>query len=156
MTAEPNEMTRSRLLATFRLRDAHYALDAAVVLEVIRVGEITPVPHSPCELLGVINLRGRIVSLIDMAQVLGLPKQTLGARSRVFIVEHSGEYVGLLADEVGEVAELEEHQLQPPPASVPLERLRYCLSVCRLDHRVVMLLDSAALLELPQLGIQAA
>lgn len=155
MTTEAIQTTGSRLLATFRLRDAHYALDAAVVLEVIRVGEITPVPHSAAEILGVINLRGRIVSLVDMARVLGLPEQPPGGRSRIFIVEHAGEYVGLLADEVGEVAEVADQQLQPPPSSVPQERLRYCLSVYRFDHRVVMLLDSAALLDLPQLGIQA-
>lgn len=156
MTTDSIETGRSRLLATFRLRDAYYALDAGVVLEVIRVGEITPVPHSVGEVLGVINLRGRIVTLIDMARVLGLPAQAPGPRSRIFIVEHLGEYVGLLADEVGEVAEVEDHELQPPPSSVPQERLRYCLNVYRLDHRVVMLLDSAALLELPQLGLQPA
>ena len=156
MNTESIEAVRSRLLATFRLRDAHYALDAAVVLEVIRVAEISPVPDSPAELLGVINLRGRIVSLIDIAQVLGMSQQKVGPRSRVFIVEHAGEYVGLLADEVGEVAEIEDQQMQPPPASVPQDWLRFCLSVFRLDQRVVMLLDSAALMGAPQLGMQVA
>lgn len=140
---------KSNLLATFRLRESCYAIDAALVLEVIRVSEITPVPHAPPDVVGVINLRGRIVTLIDMGLALGLSPAVIGPQSRIFIVEDRGEYTGLLADEVGEVAEAAEAELQSPPANVPLERLRFCPSVYRLDSRVVLLLDATALLQGP-------
>lgn len=137
----------SSLFATFRLRDAHYALDAEVVMEVIRVGEITPVAHAPQQVIGVINLRGRIVTLIDMGVSLGLPPAVQTVLSRILIVEDAGEFTGLLADEVSDVTDVSSDDIQPTPANISLERLRYCHGVFRRRERVVLLLDSKSLLE---------
>jgi purine-binding chemotaxis protein CheW len=141
----------SSLFATFRLRDAYYALDAEVVVEVIRVGEITPVAHAPLQVIGVINLRGRIVTLIDMGVSLGLAPAVQTAMSRILIVEDAGEFTGLLADEVSDVTDVSSDEIQPTPANIPLERLRYCHGVFRRSDRVVLLLDGKGLLDVAHL-----
>jgi len=150
-----SELTKNLnlLLATFKLRESYYALDAAYVYEVIRVGEITPVPHCSKEILGVINLRGRIVTLIDISLSLGYGAAQVGSQSRVFIVEDRSEYVGMLADQVSEVTEVSQEQMQAPPANIPLEQLKYCRGVFRIGNRVVSFLDTNALLHA---GLQSA
>ena len=140
------------LLAAFMLRQSRYALDAAIVLEVIRVAEISPVPHAPDGVLGVINLRGRIVTLLDTGLILGLAPAEITTRSRIFIVEDRGEYAGLLADQVSEVTEVSDFDLQVPPANIPQEHLKFCQSVYRVSGHVVLLLDTTALLESVQIA----
>ena len=134
------------LLASFFVRDALCALDAASVQEVIRVGPMTPVPYAPKEVLGIFNLRGRIVTIIDVGQFLGLPAAVPGSESRIFIVEDRNEFIGLLVDRVDEVVEVEREQWQPPPANVKWGQGRFFKGVCRVNGRVITMLDRGELL----------
>src|SRR2546427_11715560 len=86
------------LLATFRVRHALCALDAAAVQEVIRLGLLTPVRHSPAEVCGIVNLRGKIVTVLDLGLRLGLPKIVPNTESRIFIMEDRNEVIGRLVD----------------------------------------------------------
>ena len=113
------QTARSALLATFFVRKALCALDASVVQEVIRPGSVTPVRHAPAEVLGVINLRGRIVTLLDTGLILGFDKSVAGPDSRIFIVEDRNEFVGLLVDRVAEVIETEPDCGEPLPVNIP-------------------------------------
>ncbi len=140
-----SETLSSHLCATFRLRDGWFALDAALVLEVIRVSAITTVAHSPVEVVGVINLRGRIVTLLDIGLLLGLGSTPITAMSRVFVVEDRGEYIGLLVDQVGDVRDVQAADLQPPPANVPDAQLHYLTGVYRADAKVISLLNARLL-----------
>ena len=95
MTAVQIERTaQTTLLATFFVRDALCALDAAGVQEVIRLGAVTPVRHAADEVAGVINLRGKIVTLLDIGMILGLGRAPATRDSRVFIVEDRAEFLG--------------------------------------------------------------
>lgn len=134
------------LLATFFVRDALCALDAASVQEVIRIGPMTPVPYAPKEVLGIFNLRGRIVTIVDIGQLLGFPQAVPGSDGRIFIVEDRNEFIGLLVDHVDEVVEVEREQWQPPPANVNWEQGRFFKGVCRANGRVITMLDRSALL----------
>src|ERR1700735_2682115 len=89
---------RTVLLATFFVRDALCALDATGVQEVIRLGPVTRVRDAPQEVPGIVNLRGKIVTIIDLGLRLGFPKAVPGIESRVFIMEDQGEFIGLLVD----------------------------------------------------------
>src|ERR1700742_819154 len=89
---------QTALLATFFLRDALCALDAAGIQEVIRVGPITPVRHAPESVAGIVNLRGKIVTVLDLGLRLGLPKAVPGPDTRIFIMEDGNEFIGLLVD----------------------------------------------------------
>jgi purine-binding chemotaxis protein CheW len=134
------------LLATFFVRDALCALDAAGVQEVIRLGPVTPVPYAPAEVGGIVNLRGRIVTIVDLGLRLGFPKAVAGADSRIFIIEDRNEFIGLLVDRVDEVVEVESAHWQPPPANVNWGQARFFKGVCRSRGRVITLLDAGKIL----------
>ncbi len=112
------EVTQS-LVATFVVDDRHYGLTTSRVREVVRIGEITPVHHSPEFILGIMNLRGRIVTVVDLGRKLGLTSQALTGHSRIFIAEWQQEHVGLLVDRVGEVVPFDETELRPVPENMP-------------------------------------
>ena len=134
------------LLATFLVRDALCALDAAGVQEVIRVGPVTPVRHAPEEVIGIINLRGRIVTIVDLGLRLAFPRATTGPDSRIFIIEDRNEFIGLLVDRVDEVVEVERDEWQAPPANVNAAQARYFKGICRARGRVITLLDTSQIL----------
>jgi chemotaxis signal transduction protein len=85
--------------------------------------------------------------LIDIGLILGFTPASITSQSRIFIVEDRGEYTGLLADQVSEVTEVADCDLQVPPANIPQEQLKFCRSVYKASSRVVLLLDTSALLE---------
>jgi purine-binding chemotaxis protein CheW len=134
------------LLATFFIREAHCALDAAGVQEVIRLGPLTQVRHAPEEVLGIINLRGRIVTILDVGLQLGFAKVTPGPETRVFIVEDRGEFIGLLVDRVGEVVEMDGKPLDAPPGNVSAAQSRFFKGVCRAGGHVIAQVDVNQLL----------
>ena len=134
------------LLATFFVRDALCALDAAGIQEVIRLGPLTPVWHAPPEVAGIVNLRGKTITILDLGLRLGFPKAVPSGESRVFIIEDRGEYVGLLVDRVDEVVEVDRDQSQAPPANVPGGQSRFFQSVYRTADRTITVLDPGPVL----------
>jgi purine-binding chemotaxis protein CheW len=146
MTASPAQAETTALLATFYVRGAHYALDAAKVQEVIRFEAVTPVRHAPESVLGVINLRGRIVTVVDAGARLRVAPVPPGPDRRVFIVEDRGEFVGILVDRVGEVLELDGATLEPPPANVSQTHGGLFKGVYRAGGKLVTLVDLDLLL----------
>lgn len=134
------------LLATFFVRDALCGLNASSVQEVIRLGAITLAPHAPPDVAGIINLRGRIVTVVDAGMKLGYGPTAPGQNSRVFIVEDRDEFLGLLVDRVGEVLEVESGTEEPMPANLPPSQSKYFKGVNRIGGRVIALLDSAEMM----------
>ena len=143
-TAKGREATT--LLATFYLQDTLFALDAAAVQEVIRLGTVTPVRHSPSEVTGVINLRGKIVTLLDTSLMLGYGQAVHSRESRVFLVEDQGEFLGLLVDRVGDVIEIERDRGHALPVNIPPGQARFLTGVYRTAGRVVTLINTSRLL----------
>jgi len=134
------------LLATFYVRDALCALDAAGIQEVIRLGPLTPVRHAPPDVAGILNLRGKIVTILDIGLRLGFEKAVPAADSRIFIIEDRNEFVGLLVDRVDEVVEVEQNQWQAPPANVRGTQGRFFRGVCRAGGRAITVLDPGPVL----------
>jgi purine-binding chemotaxis protein CheW len=137
---------QTMLLATFYVRASLCALDAAGVQEVIRLGPVTPVRYAPEEVLGVVNLRGKIVTILDLGLRLGWAAAVAGPESRIFIMEDRNEFIGLLVDRVDEVVEVEHDHWQPPPANVNARQARFFKGVCRAGGRVITLLDATLIL----------
>jgi purine-binding chemotaxis protein CheW len=106
------------LISTFSLGGALFGLDTARVQEVVRVADMTPVHRSPAYVVGVMNLRGRIVTVIDLSRKLDMPPQIVRSSSRIYIVEWRSEYVGLLVEEVAEVISASRDRLLPAPENV--------------------------------------
>ncbi|MGA2714042.1 MAG: chemotaxis protein CheW [Bryobacteraceae bacterium] len=144
--AQVERTAQTTLLATFFVRDALCALDAAGVQEVIRLVAVTPVRHASDEVAGVINLRGKIVTLLDIGMVLGLGRAPASRDSRVFIVEDRTEFLGLLVDRVGEVLEVDPELEEPLPVNIPAAQARFFRGVYRANGHVIALLNPITLL----------
>jgi purine-binding chemotaxis protein CheW len=108
--------------------------------------DCTPVRHAPPEVAGIVNLRGKIVTILDLGLRLGFPRAVPGGDSRIFIIENRNEFVGLLVDRVDEVVEVERDQWQPPPANIRLGQGRFFQGVYRNRGRVITVLDPGAIL----------
>jgi len=134
------------LLATFFVGNTLCALDASGVQEVLRVGSVTRVRHAPDQVAGVINLRGKIVTLLDLGMLLGFGKSVVTRESRIFIVEDRLEFIGVLVDRVADVVEVEMGQQEALPINMPAAQARFFQGVCRAGGRVIALLNSREVL----------
>ena len=138
---------QTALLATFFVRDALCALDASGVQEVIRIGSVTRVRQAPDEVVGVMNLRGKIVTLLDLGLILGFGKSVATHESRVFIVEDRGEFLGILVDRVSEVIEVDSAQGESLPVNIPAAQARFFQGVCRAGGQVIAILNPGEVLD---------
>jgi purine-binding chemotaxis protein CheW len=145
-TALTSSAGQTVLLATFYVRDALCALDAAGIQEVIRLGPLTPVRHAPSDVAGILNLRGKIVTILDLGLRLGFPPAIPSGDSRIFIMEDRYEFVGLLVDRVDEVVEVSREDWQAPPANVRGVQGRFFQGVCRAGGRAITVLHPGAIL----------
>ncbi len=134
------------LLTSFFVGNALCALDATGVQEVIRVAGVTPVRHAPDQVAGVINLRGKIVTLLDLGMILGFGKSVVTKESRIFIVEDRAEFLGILVDRVAEVVEVETDTQESLPINIPAAQARFFQGVCRTGGHVIALLNPGEVL----------
>jgi purine-binding chemotaxis protein CheW len=116
-----------------------FGLPILRVQDVFRPERLTRVPLAPAEIAGVLNLRGRVVTLIDMRCVLGMGGRAENAMAAG--VEARGESYGLLIDNVGEVLKLDEATREPPPVNLDPRLARVCAGIHRLDGQLLVVLD---------------
>jgi purine-binding chemotaxis protein CheW len=136
-TVEPTEH-----LATFFLAGEEYGVDVRLVQEIIRVGEITQVPRAPGFIKGVINLRGRIIPVIDLKRKLGLGEVSEAARqSRIVVVKVRERLVGLLADGASQVLKVPVASIEAAPEEVVEIDANYLRGVAKLENRLIILMD---------------
>jgi purine-binding chemotaxis protein CheW len=129
-------------LATFFLDAEEYAVDVRLVQEIIRVSEITQVPRSPGFVKGVINLRGRIVPVVDLKRKLGLGEVDGAARpSRIVVANLNNRLVGLLVDGANQVLKVPVTTIEPAPEEVVAKGADYIRGVAKLDKRLIILMD---------------
>jgi purine-binding chemotaxis protein CheW len=135
-------------LVVLRLGAQHYALDITSVREVIFVPEITAIPRQPHHTLGVLNLRGRVLPVVDLRRALGLPPVAPSPSSRV-VVAQDGRLVGLLADEVSQVATVAGAAVEPLDPTVVDQGEDCARGIVRIEGQIVVWLDLARLLSAP-------
>jgi purine-binding chemotaxis protein CheW len=140
------DLDSSLLLATFSFGDAFFAVDALQVQEIIRVAAITPVHHAPDHVLGIINLRGRIVTVLDPGRRLELGNQEIGEASRILILDWQGEQVGLLVTRVQDVIRADRDSLTTPPPNLRAMLGAFARKVVQVQGHMVSILDLDALL----------
>lgn len=143
---EIEQTSQAVLFATLFVREALCALDASRVQEVIRMESITVVRHAPPEVAGVMNLRGKIVTLLDLGVILGFGKSTVTRESRVFIVEDRNEFLGVLVDSVSDVIEIEPGQAESLPVNIPATQARFFQGVVRRGGHVIAILKTDEIL----------
>jgi purine-binding chemotaxis protein CheW len=128
-------------LATFFLDREEYGVDVRQVQEIRRVTEITTVPRAPDFVRGVINLRGRILPVLDLKRKLGLGDVALGRATRIMVVRVRERRLGLLVDGASKVLKVPVSRIEPPPEEVVDKGGDYIRGVAKLDDRLIILID---------------
>jgi purine-binding chemotaxis protein CheW len=123
-----------------------FAVDILSVQEIIRMVEITRVPKAPSFVEGVINLRGRIIPVLDLRRRLGVPGAERTAQSRIVVVMVRGRVVGLVVDSVSEVLRIPKSAMEPAPSLGTTVGAEFIQGVGRLEDRLLTLLDLKRLL----------
>ena len=131
---------------TFILMDEVYGINVMQVQEVLRVTEIAPVPGAPSYVLGIVNLRGNVVTVIDTRKRFGLPSVEVDETSRIVVIESDKQVVGILVDAVAEVVELGEDDIDVAPNVGTEESSRYIQGVATQEGRLLILVDLNKLL----------
>ncbi|MDD4600074.1 Chemotaxis protein CheW [bioreactor metagenome] len=132
-------------LVIFRLAQEEYGLPITKVQEINRLVPITKLPQTPSFMEGIINLRGRIIPVIDLRKRFQLAVAEYEEDTRIIIVEVSGQTVGIIVDAVNEVVRLGADSIEPPPPAFVLDA-RYIDGVGKLDERLLILLDINSIL----------
>jgi purine-binding chemotaxis protein CheW len=145
-------------VASFRLGHDIYAVDIMRIKEIIRPQKLVTLPRSPSFVEGIINLRGKIVPVIDIGKRFNLPRSFNGSTTCLLIVTIGQRLVGLVVDEMTGVISFPVRDLKPSPEVMDGIRAEYLVGVCLVDDSLVMLLNPDALLsgeETTELGMMA-
>lgn len=147
MDSKP-EQASGLLVSTFYLRNGLFALDTALVEEVVRLRRTTRVAHAPDCVIGIMNLRGKIITVLDLAHMLHLGKTIPGDDSRLYVVRDGDSIAGLLVDRAADVVELEPNALEPAPSNVRAAEGRFFKGIARVADRLIAVLDIDAVLSM--------
>lgn len=131
---------------TCLIADEEFALDVLSVQKINRMVEVTRVPKAPRFVEGVINLRGRIIPVLDLRRRFGLPPTSQTADSRIMVVLVRQRMVGLIVDEVVEVLRIPKSSIEPPPSVGNSAGSEFTQGVGRIDDRLLIVLDLNRLL----------
>ncbi len=118
-----------------------FAVEIAKVREIIRVPHITWVPGAPAVFRGVINLRGNVVAVVDLAAILSLPPAVENPDSRIMVVEADGTIVGMLVDSVSQVADIDLSQLEPSLRTLDVSQRVFVVAQSNLGDNLIGILD---------------
>jgi purine-binding chemotaxis protein CheW len=128
-------------LVSFVIENEEFGVDILKVQEIIRTVDITRVPKSPQFVEGVINLRGKIVPVIDLRKRFGMARKDRDNDTRIIVVELIDKVVGFLVDKVKEVIRVEKTVIEPPPELTTSINSSYITGVAKLQDRLLILLD---------------
>lgn len=131
---------------TFRLENETYGIDVMQVQEVLRYSEIAPVPGAPPYILGIINLRGNVVTVIDTRMRFGLSASEITDNTRVVIIEVDSHVIGILVDSVAEVVYLRRSEIELAPNVSNDESSKFIQGVCHKNNELLILVDLDKLL----------
>ena len=142
--AQPVESSKggkSFSVATFLVGDALFGMDICQIQEINKITDFTQVPKAPAYVLGIINLRGRIVTVIDLGKKLGLPPTRHGPASRNIIVNWREESVGLFVDGIADVIGVEADKLMAPPSNLKGAQEKFLQGVYKTATQLITILD---------------
>jgi len=131
---------------TFRLDGETYGINVMQVQEVLRYTEIAPVPGAPHYVMGIINLRGNVVTVIDTRHRFGLQTSDITEQTRIVIIEADGHVVGILVDAVAEVVYLRQSEIETAPNVGNDESAKFIQGVCNKNDQLLILVELDKLL----------
>ncbi len=141
MNTTENIRREEEQLVVFNLSGETYGVDISTVREIIRIQTITEVPRTPDFVEGVINLRGKVIPVIDLHKRFDLPSVEETSHTRIMVVEVENITVGMIVDSVSEVLRIPKDSIDPPPPVISGVDSAYLRGVGKLEERLIILLD---------------
>jgi len=155
MSGEGNHEKTTQGFVTVMTAGQLFGLKLERVRDVFVPQGLSPVPLAPPEVAGLLNLRGRIVTALDLRRRLGLPDRAAGKPTIAVGIEERGELYGLIADSVGDVLWLEPSSYEANPANLDPRWAQVCSGVYRLDGKLLVVLDIDKVFDFSQFGAAA-
>jgi purine-binding chemotaxis protein CheW len=147
--AAPKNLTKSIIeLATFYVGDALCGMDILNIQEINKLMEMTKVPQAPDYMIGILNLRGQIVTIIDLGQKLGLGAVEISNESRNIIINAPGEHVGLLVTRISDVVMADPEKIESAPANMSGIQGGFFTGVYKTENKLIGILDIKEVLRL--------
>lgn len=142
-TVHSSDAAEDKILqyVTFRLEEETYGINVMQIQEVLRYTEIAPVPGAPDYVLGIINLRGNVVTVIDTRKRFGLMQAEVSDHTRIVVLELEGQVVGVLVDSVAEVVYLRQSEIETAPNVGNEESARFIQGVCNKSGELIILVE---------------
>jgi purine-binding chemotaxis protein CheW len=128
-------------LVVFDLASEAYGVDIGAVREIIRLQDITKVPRTPDFVEGVINLRGKVIPVVDLRKRFMVPVAEQTDDNRIVVVDIGGEDIGVVVDAVTEVLRILSDSVEPPSSVITTKDSDYLMGICKLESRMIILLD---------------
>jgi len=147
MEAQKLEISDLLQLVSFKVGTEEFGVDILKVQEINRMLKITKVPNAPDFVEGVVNLRGRIIPVIDLRKRLSIESKVHDNKTRIVVVDILGNIVGFIVDEVNEVLRISKDIIENPPELVSQVDSDFITSVAKLEDRIIILLDLDNLLK---------
>ncbi|OGX24403.1 MAG: chemotaxis protein CheW [Omnitrophica WOR_2 bacterium RIFCSPHIGHO2_02_FULL_45_21] len=146
------EKRKEYQLVVFTIGDEEFGVEISQVREIVRLIAITYLPKAPVFIEGVVNLRGQVVAVIDLAKRLNIPSKPRGNNTRIIIVEVAGMTMGMVVDSVSEVLRLSSENIEGVPSVIETEVEEHFISgVGKLQDRLLVLLDLEKILTLDEI-----
>ncbi|WP_243438573.1 chemotaxis protein CheW [Fundidesulfovibrio soli] len=140
-------------LVTFNISQEEFGVDILKVQEIIRIMEITKVPRAPEFVEGVINLRGKVIPIIDLRKRFGMASRGHDSQTRIIVIEINQMIVGFVVDSVSEVLRIPASTVEPPPSIMSGIESEYISGVGKLEDRLLILIDLDKLLSSEEQGV---
>ena len=134
-------------LASFYVGKSLCGMDILKVQEINKLIEMTRVPQAPEYVLGILNLRGEIVTIVDLGKKLGLKSTEMTDKTRNIIVNSNGEHIGLMVEQISDVIHAEWEKVEAPPANIGGVQGKYFTGVFKTEDRLIGILDVEKVLE---------
>jgi len=127
-------------LVSFNIGDEEFGVDILKVQEINRMVDVTRVPNTPEYVDGVINLRGKVIPIIDLRRRFGMERKEKDKNSRIIVVELKGKVIGFVVDAVSEVLRIKKSVSEPPPPIIAGIESDYITAIAKLENRLLILL----------------
>ncbi len=137
---DEHEHGRSKVLV-FSLSDEDYAIDLEEAKEVLELSRLTKIPYTPAFVRGAMNLRGEIITVIDIRELAGLPARKINEAFKVIVTDVTDSPIGILADMVKGTLDISKADIQPPLLTISERSQRHIKGQVRLENQILILLD---------------
>lgn len=138
--------TQDLQAVVFMLNKAYYGVPILQVQEIVKMTEITELPNTPDFVQGIVNLRGKIIPIIDMRKRFGLPQEAIDENWKILILKAEDVLFGVMVDQISEVEKVAANLIEKPPKIVAGVNGKFINGIAKTENRLLILLDIAKIL----------